>query len=218
MTAAHLALKLNKGHLWPIEDFWETYSEEDLFDVIEFLYLYVSKPTNWSSAHAGCAHYDEFDRDAGRQEFRSRINETLKYYKDGHELTEHGDILASPEHGLEGLVNESLPETDMENVQARIDAAIQKFRRRNASLDDKRDAVKALADVFEFLRDDLEKAITKKDESDLFNIANNFGIRHHNDQQKTDYDRVIWYDWMFYYYLATVHVVIKRLKQQDDDI
>jgi hypothetical protein len=110
------------------------------------------------------------------------------------------------------LLTERIPHIDEENVQGRIDAAIQKFRRRNGSLDDKRDAVKALADVLEFLREDVKKVITNKDENDLFNIANNFGIRHHNDQQKTDYEKAIWYDWMFYHYLATTQAILKRLK------
>jgi hypothetical protein len=36
-----------------------------------------------------------------------------------------------------------------------------------------------------------------KDEGELFNIASNFAIRHHNRQHKTDYDAGIWLAWMF---------------------
>ena len=52
--------------------------------------------------------------------------------------------------------------------------------------------------------------LTSNDEKDLFNIANSFGIRHCNDKQKTDYDSALWLSWMFYYYLATVHVLLRK--------
>ena len=80
------------------------------------------------------------------------------------------------------------------------------------SIDDRRQAVRDLADVLEYLRPKMKHAITDKDEGDLFNIANNFGIRHHNVKQKTGYDAAIWLSWMFYFYLATIHVVVRKLK------
>jgi hypothetical protein len=43
----------------------------------------------------------------------------------------------------------------------------------------------------------LKNVITKNDEGDLFNIANNFAIRHDNEEQKTSYDRALWLSWMF---------------------
>ena len=68
----------------------------------------------------------------------------------------------------------------------------------------------------EFLRPQIKKVLSSKDENDLFIIANSFGIRHHNDKQKTDYDRSIWYNWMFYYYLATIHAILKLIKNCRD--
>src|SRR6185312_9921346 len=38
-------LALRKENIWPIRQFLDNYSEDDLFDVIEFLYDQVSKPT-----------------------------------------------------------------------------------------------------------------------------------------------------------------------------
>jgi CRISPR/Cas system CSM-associated protein Csm5 (group 7 of RAMP superfamily) len=57
--------------------------------------------------------------------------------------------------------------------------------------------------------------ISKKDESDLFKIANEFGIRHPKKNQKQDYDKAIWYNWMFYYYLATIHACLKLIKKDE---
>jgi hypothetical protein len=69
-----------------------------------------------------------------------------------------------------------------------------------------------LVDILESLRPKLKNVISTKDEDDLFNIANNFGIRHKNERQKIDYDP-LWLSWMFYYYLATIHFVTRRLER-----
>lgn len=56
-----------------------------------------------------------------------------------------------------------------------------------------------------------------KDESDLFNILNNFDLRHNNELQKKDYD-AIWLSGLFYHYLAMIYVLthlIKRDTRQD---
>ena len=50
-------------------------------------------------------------------------------------------------------------------------------------------------------------------QSNPVNLANNFGIRHHNDQEKTAYDTSLWLSWMFYFYLATIHVVLRKHQQ-----
>ena len=78
------------------------------------------------------------------------------------------------------------------------------------------EAVRSLADCLEYLRKDIEKVIAKKDDADLFNIANNFGIRHHNDKQKTNYESAIWLSWMFYFYLATIHACIRLINKKTD--
>jgi len=57
----------------------------------------------------------------------------------------------------------------------------------------------------------LKGVLLSKDEQDLFNIVNNFGIRHHNPQQKVHYNTVVWYSWMFYFFLATIHAAVRLL-------
>jgi hypothetical protein len=52
-------------------------------------------------------------------------------------------------------------------------------------------------------------------EGDLFNIANNFAIRHNNREQRGEYDREVWLRWMFYVYLATIHAV-SRVRARED--
>ena len=98
------------------------------------------------------------------------------------------------------------------NIVGRINAATNNFRRHGSSIDDRRQAVRDLADVFEYLKPQVQELLAIKDERDLFNIANNFGIRHHNDKQKTSYDAAIWLSWMFYFYLSTIHVVLRKIE------
>jgi hypothetical protein len=68
----------------------------------------------------------------------------------------------------------------------------------------------------EYLRPKVKEVLTDKDEDDLFNIANNFGIRHHRRGQKTQYDQLIWLNWMFYFCLATIHAVLGLIKKKEE--
>jgi hypothetical protein len=70
-----------------------------------------------------------------------------------------------------------------------------------------------MADVFEWLKKakNLAGVLDKKDESVIFDLANNFAVRHHNPNQKINYDRAIWYSWIFHFYLATYHAAVRLL-------
>ena len=137
------------------------------------------------------------------------MNRILQIYMDGFELSPDGEILSLPDSGLEELLDAPLPSVDPDNIEARIEAARRKFRRYRSSLDERRDAIRDLADVLESLRPKMKGILMSKDEGDIFNLANNFGIRHHNELQKVQYDKAIWYSWLFYYYLATIHAVLR---------
>jgi hypothetical protein len=208
-----LLLELRKTNLFPVREKLSDYSEDDLFDVIEFLYEHCSKPTErYLHDFANCGwHCSKFTREAGRVEYRHRVNEILNIYMEGYELSTDGEILSLPEGGLEALLEAPVPSLDPENVETRVEAAKRKFRRYRSSLDERRDAIRDLADVLEYLRPQVKDVLTSKDEADLFNIANNFGIRHHNEMQKVQYDKAIWYSWLFYYYLATIHAVLRLI-------
>lgn len=209
---------LRKENLWPIHERCKEYSEDDLFDVIEFLHDYVSRPIDgFYHSYNMCGwHYNTFDKEAGQKEFQLEINKILCAYDAGYELATDGEILVIGRPGLDLLFKAAVPTDDPENILLRVDAAISKFRRHRSSLDDRRDAIRDLADVLEYLRPKAKKVLSKKDEGDLFNLANNFGIRHHNEQQQTDYDKAIWYSWMFYYYLATIHAVSRLIEKNEE--
>ncbi|HEY7067672.1 MAG TPA: hypothetical protein VII06_39815 [Chloroflexota bacterium] len=209
--------RLRKDNVWPIDTNYSQYTEDDLFDIVELLYDCVSKPIEgWYHQYNGCGwHYDTYDQDAGQKEFRAKINQLLFDYRDGYELSEAGEILESGQPWAASLLNAKIPSYDPVNVEARLEAAILKFRRRGTPIEDKRDAVRDLAGVLEFLRPKLKHVFNSKDESDLFNIANNFSIRHHGQQQKRDYDLAIWCSWMFYFYLATIHAALRLIQRHE---
>lgn len=214
--AGALLLELRKKDLTPIHEKISSYSEDDLFDVIEFLYEHCSKPIDGTyHSYSGCGwHYSTFAKEPGQAEYRERINKLLALYESGYELSPDGEILTLAENGLDGLFDAPLPIVDPDNVEARVSAAQTKFRRYRSSLDERRDAIRDLADVLEYLKPKLKGVIASQDESDLFNLANNFSIRHHNEKQKTDYDKPIWYSWMFYYYLATIHAATRLINKK----
>ncbi|WP_199315330.1 hypothetical protein [Aerosakkonema funiforme] len=217
---------IRKPDLWPIQNKCEAYSEDDLFDVIEFIYEHISKPINgrYHRFNDCGMHYNTFDKNTGQQEFREQVNQILCDYKEGYELSENGEILELPENGLENLFVENLPIYDHDNVEQRVESAIKKFRSYRSSLDEKHDAIRDLADVLEFLRPKIKELAEKynpdeqylyKFTQNTYDIANNCGIRHHNNKQKQDYDKDIWYNWIFYYYLATIHVFVRLIKKAE---
>jgi len=68
---------------------------------------------------------------------------------------------------------------DEDLITPKIESAVRAFRARGASIDDKRHAVRDLADVLEAIRPEAKQAMQSKDEGALFDLANNFAIRHH---------------------------------------
>jgi len=207
-----MLLTIRKNGLWRVYIKALSYSEDDLLDVIEFLHLYVSKPIEGTMhSYNDCGmHWDTFNKVQGQEEFRTRINAVLAHYEQRYELSPNGEVLRKPDYGFEPIFDADLPSKD-ENILSRVSAATLQYRRHGSTLDDRRQAVRDLSDVLEYLRPQVKTLLTSADEKDLFNIANNFGVRHHNDKQRTAYDASIWLSWMFYFYLSTIHVVLRKI-------
>lgn len=207
-----IVLNIRKKNLWPIEEFSDSYNEDDFFDIIEFLYIHVSKPIegNYHSWNDCGMHWETFNKAEGQKEFREKINKILELYIYDYELSEKGEILSKPDTGFEKIFEADIPSND-KSISEKINSAIHQYRRYGSTIDERRQAVRNLADVLEYLRPKVKSIITKQDEKDLFNMANNFGIRHHNEKQKTNYDMALWLSWMFYYYLATIHVLLRKI-------
>lgn len=210
-----IILNIRKKYLWPIEGLIDTYNEDDLFDIIEFLYIHISKPIDGSSHgwNNFCQHWETFNKANGQKEFREKINKILEMYIYRYELSEKGEILTKPDAGFQKIFEADIPSND-KSVTERIDSAVLQYRCHGSTIDDRREAVRNLADVLEYLKPKVKSILTKQDEIDLFNLANNFGIRHHNEKQKTNYDKALWLSWMFYYYLSTIHVLLRKIEHE----
>jgi hypothetical protein len=208
-----ILLAVRKKNLWPIDQWAKLYSEDDFFDIVEFLHQYVSKPVDGHfHDYNGCGmHWETFNKQEGQSEFRTKINSVLCQYTHRYEISDRGEVLHRPEVGFEQIFEADLPTKDRK-VSDRVSAAVLRFRRHASTLDDRRQAVRDLADVLEYLRPTVKELLTSADERDIFNIANNFGIRHHNDKQKTGYESSLWLSWMFYFYLSTIHVLLRKVE------
>ena len=97
-----ILVAIRKEGPWPLHDRISDYSEDDLFDVIEFLYDHVSKPVDGHyHSYGGCGmHYATFNRPEGQAEYRTALTPILGCYDSGYELSVRGEILALPEAGM----------------------------------------------------------------------------------------------------------------------
>ncbi len=59
----------------------------------------------------------------------------------------------------------------------------------------------------------LKKELFRSDEGALFRIANDFDLRHQNDEQHTDYAPAF-RGWVFWCYLATIELSDRLLNRQ----
>ncbi len=207
--ASDVAIELGRSDLWPVAPVERKWSEDAIFDFIQFLAQRVSVPDEeggWFHQHAGCGwHYKQFNAATGRKLFIDKANRILSRYGEGWELRPSLEIVSRAPEGLGSLVTAQLPEHFNGDARHLVHSAIETFRSRKASREDRRNAVRTLGDVFESMRNDVKNYLGK-DEADLFNILNNFSIRHSNRTQKSDYDSV-WLTGLFYHFLAMIHVL-----------
>lgn len=207
---SYFFMNLRIHNLWPIPQNIDKYDEPVLFSIIEFLFDHVSKPLNlrYHSYNRCGWHSSIYNQAEGRLKYREEINGILKDYKSGYQLSESGEIMEIPPTGLEPVLAEVIKTVDPRNIDDRINAAKKKYLRYGALLDDKKDAIRTLADVLEFLRKEDIKLL-KKDDAALFRIINCFDIRHHNREQQGAYEKEVWYDWMFYTFLSSINALLK---------
>jgi hypothetical protein len=140
----------------------------------------------------------------------------LNIYDKGCELSRAGYIRGLIDDGLQKLVEAPVPDR-WQALTNELDDAKKKFLKHGATLMDRQDAIKRLGDVLESLRVQLKTVLNTKDESDLFNVLNNFAIRHSNDKQKTEYDKATFYSWIFYYLLASIQASIRLIDKKIPD-
>jgi hypothetical protein len=229
-VADYFFRRTHRDGIWPywprpwLGDYYENapsdgWDADTLFDVIEVIYEHVSAPIEDRRARyhdfANCGwHYGTFTKAEGQARFRSEINDVLRLADPPLVIGADGLISELAPDEFRPMMAAPLPATAAADDVGRVEAAKRAFLARGATNDDRRHAVRDLADVLEHLRPQVKQAMLSKDENELFNLANGFGIRHHNRSQRGDYDQVVWLRWAFYVYLATIHAVTRVIDGQ----
>jgi hypothetical protein len=212
VSKAFFAMKL--GDPWPSDEIFNVIllglrPDDHVFDLIELLHRdVVSRPLEDPPT-------GKFDQALGQQDFRSRVNPILARRDPSFELLANGQIVQAVAEPFRRLVGQSLPVTaPKREVAARVEDAVRHFRRRGATSGDRRAAVRELADVLEFLREDVKKHLPSEDERAMFRLANEFAIRHNKRDTRRDFDEPAWLAWAFYVYLATIRLTL-TLRERD---
>ena len=213
----------------------ENLDRDSLFDLIEFLADRVSKhntskndpsdirpvgmhngrfiPPPIDTVTNSFNLYHAYDHKEGQKKWRDALNKHLVQLNPPCKITEKQTIEILPtSEGLQQLVDSCA--SPSEDTQSRIKHAQELFLKHGATKDDKHSALKDLMDVLEIMRLDIKKYIPRE-EKELFNIANNYAIRHYNNKQKTGYDES-YLQWFFYAILAAIDLVTK-LKLANND-
>jgi hypothetical protein len=177
-----------------------------LLDLIELLHAeIVHSPIRLDPPEA--LEIEGFDQEEGRAIFRREMNQVLALAEPPLELLPIGHVVERSDAHRE-LYADPLPAGTESEVADPVEHALGLFLARGAGVEDKRAAVKQLADALEHLRPEVEEELLSKDEGDLFRIANQFAIRHNGPGQQRDYDKPVWLDWLFHVYLATIRAVV----------
>lgn len=209
--AAELKRVTGRDNLWPIDEHYESWDEDALIDAIELYGHLVATGTQDGARYhdfGDCGwHYGEFDREAGFEIYRNRVNVIIEQLGSGYALTTEGEVERFLNADLADL-ERSPDDTNTSSTcvdEAQIRRALHLIRSRD--LDHRRDAVRILADVLEPLRPLSDQWLTKADDTALYGTANGFRIRHNDDRQRRNYDDDIWLDYLFHTYLAAVRVL-----------
>jgi len=208
---------LQMEDIWPFEEKLPGYNMTTFFTVIEFLFDYVSKPIGGG----------KYDKKPAQADFRARVNDLLNLYCDEYadeddneiqifyELSKEGEIRERVHDGLKELIEDIPQSRDSDNVDDKIEYAISQYLKYGATLEEKKDAIRTLGDVLEYLKKS-EIKMPKKDDSALFNILNSFSIRHHERSQQSEYSTKEWYEFFFHLLLASINVLLKLNEVQSE--
>jgi hypothetical protein len=204
--------------LWPLQRRQDSWTQNGFCDLVEVFHDLVARPSRrWYHDYSRCGwHYSDFATGPARRLYRWRINRMLAASTLGLSLAQEGEDLGRlvrvEPTGLEDLPERAVRTATPQTVD-RVGHAIALFRSRNATVEERRSAVIALAGILEGRRKLLKEKLLSKDEGALFKIANEFAIRHQNVNQRGEYDSA-YLDWLFWWYLGTVELTNHLLARQ----
>lgn len=195
--------------------------QDEFFTILEVLHDLVARPRARYLHRFPEDHYDygQCEERFGQAVFRAHVNHLLSRHNLPFAMSsqqeDRGQVVAAPIDPRRELIDAATTAVPDENTDP-IAHAITLFRNRNASIEDKRSACRALAAVLEDRRTILKAQLLSNDEQALFQIANQFGIRHHKADQHTDYAPHQFLDWIFWNYLATVELSNRLIRRASE--
>ncbi|MEU1128138.1 hypothetical protein ABZ371_32275 [Streptomyces sp. NPDC005899] len=176
--------RLGIADLWPLAP--ETWDENTFYGLIEVLHDLVSRPrTRHYHSFSNCGwHHSEFHNGSARVLYRWKVNQLLREAGIEYELAAEGEdlgrLVAITDDARSQLVHRALNDSPPD-IAAEVRHAIALFRGRDTPVEVKRSAVFNLGRILEDRRDLLKTHLLKKDEGALFQIANQFDLRHRRD-------------------------------------
>lgn len=223
---------------WPLkttirnEDNWsfneELYVPETMvvLDLIQFCYMHVAKPIQ-GRYHNYFKHYHlSFDVEAGRKEFRDKMNRIFSRNDLAYELKENGDIIRLTPPTL----GETIVAISFNTGDAKLNGILEDSRRKYLSPDPqvRKEAVERLWDAWERLKT-VENPSDKKDSITLLlnkaaleqnfrdlleeearkltSIGNTFHIRH-SEVSQTEIREAAHFDYLFHRLFSMILLLI----------
>ena len=214
---------LGNKNIWPIDkNSVQLCDENDIFTLIELYYDAIDF-IEWGPNEVGEWGWIEKREliNQTKKNYCDSVNHVLERYNDGYYLIETSGIITStPNYALKKLFFDINEDVKFGSVYDRLISATKNYYRFDSNLEVKRMAIVSLANILEPIRQDLikkfneEYGINKKQfDKSIFEIVNNFDIRHNTSNQMRDYSKAIWYDWMMQYYTSIIIAYYKLLNE-----
>lgn len=194
-------------------------SESDTFTLIEIYYNQVEEckwETNEDDSFSWHTKSDE-----PRRIYATYVNNILRFYKSGFYLEPTlGFIMPLPNEALKHQLK-SIDEAIPDDVYQKLSEATKNYYRFDANIEGKRKAIASLADILESIREDLKNLFNEEygiakatHDNSIFQIVNNYCIRHNNKKQCSNYSTEIWFDWMMQNYTSVIIAFYRLLSKK----
>ena len=174
----------------------------------------VARPRRRTYRHfSDCRwHYAEFAAGPGQALYRWRVKELFDRLQIDLRLPDTGEDSGRLVHVIDDDRDELIDQVlgDPTTSRHTREHAVALFRARGAGREAKRSAVEALYGLLEERRSLLKAELMTKDEDALFQIANQFAVRHRDARQRGNYDEAF-LDWTFWWYLGTLDLTDQLL-------
>lgn len=149
-----------------------TGAEAPSLNLIEIFHDLVARPRcPWTTRSAAGIHFGDFDTDSGQRVYTALVNRLLAAHGIDHLVADTGEdvgrLVETTDRARTDLIDSALTTPDPPG-RDKVAHAIALFRGREATAEDKRSAVIALAGVLDGRRELIRVEIGMKDEGALF--------------------------------------------------